>query len=139
MNTGIYIDDSGTTGLVSGSRFSSPNTKSWYAVVLAPGYRTDAEKFMDDNLKNKFKAKEFHFKDIYNRRNEFEGVSLNDRLEIIYLFATLFKEWRLPILCQTFSLEEYERNNLEKGSDIQKIDDFNLNNYSDFSLFKSSK
>lgn len=138
MNTAIYIDDSGTSGLKSGSQFSSLNAKSWYAVILTSDYRIEAEKFMVnclETLRKEFNAEEFHFKDIYNGKNEFSDVPLEDRLEIIKLFATLFKEWQLPILCQTFSLEEYERNNLIKGADRQTIDDFNLNNYSDFCLY----
>ena len=138
MNTGIYIDDSGTTGQVSGSRFSSPNTKSWYAVVFTPSNRVLANAFMHDclkDLKKDYNANEFHFKDVYNGKNEFKDISLGVRLNILEAFAVFFKEHQFPIVCQSFSPDEYTRNNLVKGVDIQKIDDFNLNNYSDFSLY----
>lgn len=138
MNTAIYIDDSGTAGQVSGSQFSSPNTKSWYAVVFTPSNRVLANAFMYDclkDLKKDYNANEFHFKDVYNGKNEFKDIPLGVRLNIIEEFASFFKEYQFPIVCQSFSPDDYERNNLEKGVDIQKIDDFNLNNYSDFSLY----
>lgn len=138
MNTGIYIDDSGTTGQVSGSRFSSPNTKSWYAVVFTPSNRVLANAFIHDclkDLKKDYNANEFHFKDVYNGKNEFKDIPLDVRFNILEEFAGFFKKYQFPIVCQSFSPDEYTRNNLVKGTDIQKIDDFNLNNYSDFCLY----
>lgn len=138
MNTSIYIDDTGTSGLTSASKYSSPQMKSWYAVILKPSDRVIASNFMSNclkYLKKDYNANEFHFKDIYHGKNEFKDISLDVRLNIFREFASFFKRYNFPILCQTFSLEDYERNKLIKRNDIQAVDNFNLNNFSDFGLY----
>lgn len=138
MNTSVYIDDTGTSGLTSASKFSSPEAKSWYAVILKPSDRVIASNFMSDclkDLKKGYNANEFHFKDIYNGKNEFKDIPLDVRLNIFWEFADLFQKYNFPILCQTFSPEEYERNKLIKRTEMQAIDNFNFNKHGDFGLY----
>lgn len=138
MNTTVYIDDTGTSGLKSKSVYDSKRSVSWFAIVLTSEERLFAEIQMKDclnELKNTYNASEFHFTDIYGGRKEFEGIDLDKRLNIFYLFADVYKRMEYPLLMQTFSPEEYSRNSLINNVGKQKIDGFDLNNYSDFALY----
>lgn len=138
MNTTIYIDDTGTSGLKSKSAYDSEKSVSWFAIVLTSEERLFAEVQMKDclyELKQIYNASEFHFKDIYNGRKEFEGIDLDARLKIFHLFADVYRRMEYPLLMQTFSPEEYSRNSLTNNAGKQKIDGFDLNNSKDFALY----
>lgn len=137
MRTAVYIDDTGTSGLKSKSKYDSKDSKSWFALILSPQERIFANEQMKDclnELKSMYNAEEFHFSDIFGGRNEFKKLNLQDKLRIFWLFSEVHREMQYPILMQTFSQDEYSRNKITMNIP-QEIDNFKLNNASDFALF----
>lgn len=137
MNTYIFIDDTGTSGLQSKSEFDSTDSKSWFALILTneqKEYCNIQMKDCLDILKKKYKANEFHFSDIYAGRGAFKDISFNERMNIFWMFAEVHKEERYPMLTQTFSKADFERNKLI-NIENSLIDGFNLKKESDFSLY----
>jgi hypothetical protein len=137
MSTYVYIDDTGTSGLQSKSKFDSPDSKSWFALILNDKQKEYCDVQMKDCLdilKERYNAKEFHFSDIYAGRKEFKEVDYDERMSIFCLFAEVHKDEQFPMLMQTFSKDDFERN---KFTDIENVlvDGFNLKNERDFSLY----
>jgi hypothetical protein len=100
---GVFIDDTGSPGLQTSSGLS-PDRKSWVSVVVP---RTQMPEMLTqlagviDELSLKTGASEFHFVDIFGRRNEFENVSIASRVGILKGFAAIFGHYRFPIHVQT--------------------------------------
>lgn len=137
MNAGVYIDDAGTPGVESNSRFLPSDRKSWAAVVIpesaVPGLRCAMRIFID-GIKSDYDADELHFTDIYSGRREFKGVPTSTRFQIIELMSGLFQRLQIPILYQTSS-----PGFLKEAKDIFKVKgrfgNLDFDRHEHFSLF----
>jgi len=108
MSAGIYIDDSGTPGSTSPSRFLHRDRKSWAAVIVPESIAPDVETAMQiflAGVKVDHGAEELHFPEIYGGRGSFKGVPGQTRHKLFELMVHLFQSFQLPIIFQTCSLE----------------------------------
>ena len=138
MRTAIYIDDSGTPGIKSKSRYDTTDRKTWVALILRPYEMAEAEFQMRGCLKElneKLKASEFHFTDIYSGAKEFSGIDLSTRLNIFRAFAEINRATQFPMLIQTFTSDDILRNRIVVNDSPSKIDNFDLKKTSGFALF----
>lgn len=138
MNTGIFIDDTGNAGSLTESRYDTTDRKSWLALILTPENRKHANSqmvYLVDKLKREFGANEFHFKDIYNGKGQFEGIDFGIRKMIFQTFANIFAVTKYPMLIQTMTNEEWSRNKLITSNPKIKADNFKLKDTSDFALY----
>jgi hypothetical protein len=138
VRTAIYIDDSGTPGMKSKSKYDATDRKTWVALILKPNERAEAEFQMQGCLKelsNTLKASEFHFTDIYSGEKEFSGIELRTRLNIFRTFAEIHRATQFPMLIQTFTSDDIMRNRIVIKGNPSKIDNFDLKKTSDFALF----
>lgn len=138
MRTTVYIDDSGTPGYVSNSKYDTVDRKTWVGLILNPDERIEANLQMKehiDKLKLRFNANEFHFTDIYSGRKGFEGVDLKVRLDIFRIFAEIHKQAQYPMFIQTFTSDDILRNKIVLAGQEVKMDNFDLKNVSDLTLY----
>lgn len=136
--TGIYIDDTGTPGMKSKSKYDATDKKTWIALILTPEQRKEAYTQMADcidEIKSLFNATEFHFTDIYSGKREFENVELSSRLGIFQAFAEIFRQMQYPMLIQTFTSDDMLRSRIVVSDKKLKADNFKLSDPSDFALF----
>lgn len=138
MRTTIYIDDTGSPDETTNSKFSSKKSKTWTAVIMSKDERIDAEEQMKECIEClKFHyngADEFHFTDIYQGKKKFKRINIDERFYLFEIFAGIFRDMQYPILVQTFSEEDYNRNNID-NSKSHNIDGFDLKSYNDLSLY----
>lgn len=138
MRTGVFIDDSGNPGMLTDNIFDAKYRKSWYAIILSPQQREDADFGMRQLIAEhdgRYGEKEFHFTDIYNGKGKFKDVPLNDRLVIFEHFAGIFSEFQYPILSHTMTFEDFERNKISTVNLKFKADNFRVAEASDFALY----
>lgn len=76
--------------------------------------------FQLSELKELYNADEYHFTDICNHKNQFEGIDGYDALSMIQLFAEIIKEYDIKIVTQTITGEILEKNN-DLISEVDKI------------------
>lgn len=74
--------------------------------------------FQLSELKELYDADEYHFTDICNHKNQFEGIDGYDALSMIQLFAEIIKEYDIKIVTQTITSEMLEK----KGDIIAGVD-----------------
>lgn len=137
MRTAIYIDDTGTPGYISKSKYDTDERKTWVALILNPKERKEAAFQMLgclEELKETLNANEFHFTDIYSGSKEFKGVDLKIRLNIFRAFAEIHRETQYPMIMQTFTSDDILRNRIIVDGKV-KADNFDLSKTSDFALF----
>src|SRR3981189_47987 len=82
---GVFIDDTGSPGLKTGTRLLHPERKSFVAVIVLSSDVGEVLNQMPgaiDELKAACGATEFHFADIYNRRTHFQPLDINVRLAL---------------------------------------------------------
>lgn len=138
MRTTVYIDDSGTPGCVSKSKYDTNDRKTWVGLILNSEERIDAHSQMTDcikELESMFNISEFHFTDIYSGTKKFKGINLEVRLNIFRAFAEIHRITQFPMLIQTFTSDDILRNKIIIDGEKVKIDNFDLKNVSDFALF----
>jgi len=73
----------------------------------------ELEKVMDELCKNlnlRFGTDEFHFTDMYNHKNKFSNIKIEETLEILETFAELFQIFDLKIFVSTMNSYEKTRN-----------------------------
>lgn len=138
MIGGIYIDDTGTPGTISKSKYDSTDRKSWLALILTASQRKTAYEQMRGcllELNSICNASEFHFTDIYNGKGEFKSVTLSVRLGIFRTFAEIFRLMKYPMLIQTFTSDDLLRNKIVVANGKVKLDGFTLKDPGEFALF----
>lgn len=138
MRTYIYIDDSGTPGYISKSKYDTVDRKTWVCLILKPEEQIEAQSQMlscIDELKSTFGINEFHFTDIYSGTKKFKGIDLQIRLNIFRAFAEIHRITQYPMLIQTFTSDDILRNRIIVDGKKVKADNFNLKDTSDFALF----
>lgn len=138
MRTSVYIDDSGTPGNISKSKYDAKDRKTWVSLILNSDEQIEAQSQMlgcIDELKSMFKINEFHFTDIYSGTKDFKGINLETRLNIFRAFAEIHRITQFPMLIQTFTSDDILRNKIVLEGKKVKADNFDLKNTSDFALF----
>ena len=101
---GVFIDDTGSPGLSTPGL--NAKRKSWVAVLVAP---TQVPEVMDQLPQALSYLKEvgitdpeFHFTDIWAKKNDFANLDLQARLGIFRFMAHIFATYQFPVLVQTF-------------------------------------
>lgn len=133
----INIDDAGTPGVISKSRFLPESRKSWAAVIIPSCAVKDVNRGLEillDGIKTDFGANELHFTDIYGGRGQWKEVPPPERIEIFDYMTSLMDGLSLPIIFQTVSkstLKDHPQFQLlkrKKGSwwNIKNISHFGL-------------
>ena len=108
MSGVVVIDDAGTPGTPSGSRFLHLNRKHWAAVIIPSAMKEDVREALSvfvAGVRDEYGAQELHFPEIYGGRGVFKDVPIERRYELFGLMSDLLGAFQLPILFQTFSPE----------------------------------
>ena len=104
---GVFIDDTGSPGLKTPGL--NEKRKSWVAVLVPPHQVVEVM----DQLPNALSLlrelgledPEFHFKDIWAGKGEYQKLTLQQRLGIFRFMAHIFATYRFQVLVQTFDPE----------------------------------
>jgi hypothetical protein len=138
MNTGIFIDDTGSSGNSTNSKYDNSDRKTWLAVIIDKSIVEDRNLQMREliaDFSKIYNTSEFHFTDIYNGRNKFKNVDYKSRMKVFWEFAHILKLERFPMFIQSFTSEDILRNKIVIDSKQVFADNFNLAKVSDFSLY----
>ena len=104
----IYVDDSGTPGVDSGSDFLPQSRKSWTAVIVPAAAAGEVVTAMDiflTGVRGEFGADELHFTEIYSGKGVWKKVPPPKRAEMFQLMAQIMDGFALPVVHQTMSDE----------------------------------
>lgn len=137
MNTGIYIDDTGTPGQRSKSKYDSGDWKTWVAMILKPDERIKLELILIEicsSVKNDFGISEFHFTEIFSGKGLYRKLPLKSRLKLFSIFGEIYKEFNFPIIVQSLTSDDIIRNKMEDLKHL-KIDSFDFSKNSDLALW----
>lgn len=137
MIPGVYIDDAGTPGQESKSKYLHTGRKSWAAVIVPSEIQDELRDAMNiflDGVRGDYGADELHFTDIYSGRAPYKNVSIQERGELINLMTTLFESFSLPILFQSSSPELLDELRGRYKVSSGNIGWFSLQNHEHFSL-----
>jgi len=137
MSTTIYIDDTGTPSQKSKSKYDSGDWSTWSCIILKPEYKLIYEQKAKDLFEeyNKiYGIKEFHFTEILSGKKPFRKVSLDDRLEIFFKFAKLYRLCHAPIIVQSLTSDDMVRNKMPYLKYL-KVDNFDFSKHSDMALW----
>jgi hypothetical protein len=136
---GIFIDDTGAPGLKGTPPNYLPGRKSWVAVIIPPHQMSEVLEQLTGELhvlKEETSATEFHFRDIYSGENEFENVDFQVRLKLFESMASIFSQYKFPIIIQTFDPETLADIRARSGNQLpDHIPPFNLERVEDMALF----
>ena len=139
INTGVFIDDSGNAGISTENKYDSQDRAGWYALVLTPMQREDAEfgmrKLIAEHTE-RYGVREFHFTDIYSARKVYKHVTESERLDIFEHFAEIFAEMQDPILSHSMTSNDFGRSKIIVNDETAKYANFILSNPKDFSLLQ---
>lgn len=100
----LYIDDTGFNVREKTSTTLRNENGTYVAVLIPTNNITYLEEFMKNAcnvLYARFNTCEFHFTDIYNRRNEFKNIDIEETLDIIDMFAEVYEKCDLKIFVHT--------------------------------------
>jgi len=135
---GIFIDDTGSPGLVDLPPNYLPKRKSWVAVVVPPHQMNEIlEQFPKAlrKLQEATGATEFHFADISAGRKEFKKVDLEFRMQLFEFMAFIFSQYQFPIIVQTFDSETLAHMRAQLGDEMPvHIPHFDLTREEDTAL-----
>lgn len=137
-NTCIFIDDTGSPGNKSKSAYISESTVTWAAVILNYDQVNQIEgKIVELSkiINRESSISEFHFKDIYCGKGEFENVDIKVRILIIKLFVSLYNKYSPMVLVQSINKNTLTNSGFRDNFKKTKIDGFNFNKPKDFGLF----
>jgi hypothetical protein len=134
---GVFIDDTGSPGLVHPSQRLHPERKSWVAVLIRPRDSVEVLQQMPgaiEELRRATGAKEFHFADIYAGRKVFRGMEVSLRLAFFRFMAHIFATYNFPVIVQTFDPQSL--NSIHEMMRIPKrLGPFNFHKPADLALF----
>lgn len=133
---GVFIDDSGSPGLQTGTLSLHPERKTWVGVVIDPRLMPEVLVQLPQALQGLEEltgATEFHFADVYAGRGAFAEVSFKRRLAIFQFMAYIFDTYRFPIVVQTFDPDTLESIHL-RGRFPARIGSFDMTKPNDAAL-----
>jgi Protein of unknown function (DUF3800) len=138
MTGAFVIDDTGSPGVESNSRFLKSDRKTWCGLILSADEREHAEQEMAECLsfvqsEIGISISEFHFTDIWNKRGTWENVKPELQLGIFDAFAEIYHKENFRLLVTTFHATSLKDNGF-LISKVAKIDGFDLNIHSDAAL-----
>lgn len=103
-NSLIVIDDTGSPGQNANSNFLNKDRKTFVAVYI-PHKKIkkviECLEHLTGILSERHGTNEFHFVDIYNRKNCFKHLSADEVISIFEMFSDLFEHFQLTIIVQT--------------------------------------
>ena len=127
----IAIDDTYDSVMRKPSKYITSQRRTHVAVV----FNDDEVKHIREQINELLlevskdigkQVKEFHFVDIYNRNFPWNDVSDEYNLDIIELFATIYKEYKWPVHIQSIDEHTFKEHGI---LDIQgKLDGLDLSN-----------
>jgi len=136
MKTLISIDDTGTPGKKSKSKYDDGYWKTWIAIVFEPQQVQFVKEQFGTYLeeqKTNLSINEFHFTDIYSGKGEFKKLSVKDRIKIFWDFAHFYSLYRFPIYTQSFTRDDIIRNGIIIKKKL-RAENFDLSDNSDIGL-----
>ncbi len=118
----LFVDDTGFNKNKNSRRLNDENISMVGCLVAVDKIQDLANElnFQLSELKELYDADEYHFTDICNHKNQFEGIDGYDALSMIQLFAEIIKEYDIKIVTQTITSEMLEKNN-DLISEVDKI------------------
>ncbi|MCD8033460.1 MAG: DUF3800 domain-containing protein [Alistipes sp.] len=135
-DTYIFIDETGTPGQKTNSKYGGPSLCSWFAILVSQKEKSEIEGKIN-NLKNRYlqslNLDEFHFVELYNGKGDWRLLSIETRLHIMYDFADIYKSGNYPLFVQSLDDNDYERLKITREPSVS-ISNFKLNNVKDFAL-----
>lgn len=133
----IVIDDTGSSGNFTESRFLKENRKTLVAVFIHSELRKYIEEIMLkilSILKKEFNISELHFADLINKNREFKNFETENVFEIVEQISIIFSQIELPFFVQTVHNKTLKENGIYiKGKVV--IDKLDLNKNEDNALF----
>jgi Protein of unknown function (DUF3800) len=135
---GVFIDDTGSPGLPTGSTHLHPDRKSFVAVIVSAADIGEVLREMPGAIQEltlACGATEFHFADIYNGRGQFKNLDLNLRLAFFRLMSHIFQVYKFPIIVQTFNPITLQEVHRRADLQVKRIGPFNLEKQEDLALF----
>lgn len=133
----VFIDDTGSPGLMNTPSHLDPERKSWVGVIIPKTKISEVWHEMPGVIKevNKWsEVRELHFTDIYQGKKEFKNISDDKRLGIFAAFAHIFYTYEFPVYVQTLDSKSL-RNIQERAPFPDKLGPFNLKRPYDTALF----
>jgi hypothetical protein len=132
----VVIDETGSPGQSTGSKYLHSRRKSWAGVILSPAQFAIAAKELPpaiQKLKDICGGDEFHLTDIYRGHKSFKGVSIEQRLGAIAFLAHIFAENQYPIIFQT--LDPVGENAFSNSKFQRKLGPVNLRKHDELALW----
>lgn len=132
----VVIDDTGTPGQDSGSKYLLPARKTWVAILLSPAQFAVASSELPPALhalERLCGGQEFHMTDIYRGHKTFKDVSPEQRLGAIAFLAHIFCKYQYPILVQT--LDDVEARKFSDQNFQRKLGALDLRNAGELALW----
>lgn len=116
----LFVDDTGFNKNKNSRRLNDEKISIVGCLVAVDKIQDLANElnFQLSELKELYNADEYHFTDICNHKNQFEGIDGYDALSMIQLFAEIIKEYDIKIVTQTITSEMLEK----KGDLIAGVD-----------------
>lgn len=132
----LVIDDTGSPGISTGSRFLRKDRVTWCGLIVSPDERREFAREMagcTEELTQQFGITEFHFADIYNGKGSWANIQPDLRLAIFNALAEIASLKHFHFLVQTFHKESLQDNGFIVCN-CNNVDGFNLHDHSDAAL-----
>lgn len=110
MNYSLYIDDTGLNSNNLNSNQLKGEKVTYCGVLINENDRPQVEALMDTmcaSLNKRFCTREFHFTEIYNRRNRFKNIDIDETIEIITTFINILVHYNAKIIVQTVDADTF--------------------------------
>ena len=116
----LFVDDTGFNKNKNSRKLNDEKISMVGCLVAVDKIQDLANElnFQLSELKELYNADEYHFTDICNHKNQFEGIDGFDALSMIQIFAEIIKEYDIKIVTQTITSEMLEK----KGDLIAGVD-----------------
>jgi hypothetical protein len=134
---GVFIDDTGSPGLVATPGHLHPKRKTWVAVIVP---RHQIAEIMEQfpralsELGQQVGATEFHFTEIYQGTKQFEKVPFKLRMALFGFMAHIFNVYQFPVLVQTLDPDN-KAVELFRQKFPERLGAFDLRSHEDLALF----
>ena len=100
----LYVDDTGFNANKKNSKVLQSEIVTYAGVLVNKELEPHLTTIMQNLcslLKQRYSTTEFHFTDIYNRREPYQNIQFDETLDMLGMFAELFNELDLKIFVHT--------------------------------------
>lgn len=100
----LYVDDTGFNAKDKNSLILQDEQVTFAGVLIGKDRVSSLEKIMTqlgELLKGRYGTTEFHFTEIYNRKNNFKNIQFEETLNMLDMFTDLFNHFDLRIFVHT--------------------------------------